>query len=56
MVTPGTHLMKNHETVSITNEPLFKTTRSPKFKVFGPLCDQTVNLETDDKTLYYNVY
>jgi len=44
--------MKNHETMSITNESLFKTTRGPKLKVLEPLCNQTVNLETDDKTLY----
>ena len=52
MVSPGTHLIKNHETMSITNESLLKTTRGHKLKVFEPLCNQTVNLETDDKTLY----
>ena len=35
----------------ISNESLLKTTRGPKLKVFEPLCNQTVNLETDDKTL-----
>ena len=43
--------MKNHETTSITNESLFKTTRGPKLKVLEPLYSQTVDLETDDKTL-----
>ena len=51
MVSPGTHLMKNHETMSITNESLLKTTRGHKLKVLEPLCNQTVDLETDDKTL-----
>ena len=52
MVSPGTHPIKNHETISITNESLLKTTTGHKLKVFEPLCNQTVNLETDDKTLY----
>ena len=47
MVSPGTHLMKNHETMSITIESLLKTTRGHKLK----LRNQTVDLETDDKTL-----
>ena len=50
-VSPGTHLMKNHETMSITNESPLKTTRGHKLKVLEPLCNQTVDLETDDKTL-----
>ena len=41
--------------MSITNESHFKNTGSPKLKMLGPLCNQTVNLETDSKTLYYNV-
>ena len=32
---------------------LFKKTRSPKLKMLGPLYNQTVNLKTDNKTLYY---
>ena len=28
---------------------------SPKFKMRGPLCKQTVNLKTDSKTLYYSI-
>ena len=53
MVTPGTHLVKIHESLSITNDSQFKKTRSPKLKMLGCLCNQTLNLETDAKTLYY---
>ena len=55
MVSPGTHLVKNHESLSITNESQFKKTRSSKLKMLEPFCDQTVNLETDAKTLYYSL-
>ena len=55
MVSPGTHLVKNHESPSITNESQLKKTRSPKLKMLGPLCNQTVNRETDVKTLYYSL-
>ena len=41
MVSPGTHLVKNHESLFITNESQFKK--------------QTVNLETDAKTLHYSL-
>ena len=54
MVSPGTDLVKNHESLTITNESQFKKTRRPKLKMLGPLCNQTVNLETDAKTLYYS--
>ena len=48
MVSPrGTHLVKNHES------QLKKT--SPKLKMIGPLCHQTVNQKTDSKTLYYSM-
>ena len=30
-----------------------KKKMSPKLKIPGPLCSQTVNLKTDSKTLYY---
>ena len=40
MVKPGTHLGKNHEAQSKTNE----------FQ-----CNQTVNLKTDSRTLYYSM-
>ena len=55
MVSPGTHLVKNCESLSITSKSQFKTTRSPKLKMLGALCNQTVNLETDAKTLYYSL-
>ena len=56
MVSPGTDLVKNHESLlSITNESQFKKTRSPKLKMFGFLWNQTINLETDAKTLYYSL-
>ena len=55
MVSPGTHLVRNHESLSITNEPRFKKTRSPQLKMLGPLGKQTVILETDAKTLYYSL-
>ena len=51
MLSPGTHLVKNHESLSITNKSQLKETRSRKLKTLGPLCNQTVNLETDAKTL-----
>ena len=40
MVSSGTHLVKNHEFQQ-------KKKKSPKFKMFGPLCNQMVNLKTD---------
>ena len=39
MVNPGTHLVKNRESQSITNESWFKETRSPKLKMLEPLCN-----------------
>ena len=33
--------------------PSSKKPRSPKLKMLGPLCNKTVNLKTDNKTLYY---
>ena len=40
-----------------TNESQFKKTRSPKLKTlqFYSVCDQTVNLEIDAKTLYHSL-
>ena len=55
MVSPETHLGKNHEYLSITNESQFKKARSPKLKMLGPLYSQIVKLETDTKTLYYSL-
>ena len=37
MVSPGTHLVKNHESLAITNESQFKKTGSPTLKILGPL-------------------
>ena len=51
MVSTGTHPVKNHESLFITNESQLKETRSPELKMLGPLCNQTVNLETDAKPL-----
>ena len=55
MVSPGTHLVKTHQSLSITNESQFKKPRSPKLKMLGPLRNQTVNMETDAKSLYYSL-
>ena len=55
MVGPGTYLVKNHESLSPFSVYQFKKTRSPKLKMLGPLCNQTVNLETDAKTLYFSL-
>ena len=52
MVSPGTHLVKNHESQSRTNESQFQ---NPKLKMLGPLCNQTVNLRADSKPLYYSI-
>ena len=55
MVSPGTHPVKTHESLSITNESEFKKSRSPKLKMLGPLCNQTVNMKTEAKSLYYSL-
>ena len=61
MVSPETHLEKNHEFQSITTESQKKdkttttTTTSQKLKMLGPLSNQTVNLKTDTKTLHYSI-
>ena len=49
MMCPRFHLVKNHEVQSITNESQFKK----KGVMLGPLCNQTVKLEADAKTLNY---
>ena len=46
----GTCLVKNRESQSRTKSP-----KNPKLKMLWPLCNQTVNLETDYKTLYYSI-
>ena len=54
MVSPGTHLVKNHESPPITNQSQIKK-KKKKGVMLRPLCKlQTVNLETDAKTLYYS--
>ena len=55
MVSRGTRLQKNHESQSRTNTEPMSPQKSPKLKMLGPLCNQTVNLKTDSKTLYYSV-
>ena len=55
MVSPGTHLVKNHESQSRTNESQLKKTITPKLKMLGPLCNQTINLKADSKPLYYSI-
>ena len=35
--------------------PSSQKTMSPELKVLGRLCNQTVNLETDAKTLHYSL-
>ena len=61
MVSPGTHFVKNPRVPgSRTNKSQFKkkpttTTTNPKSKMLGPLCNQTVNLQPDAKTLYYSI-
>ena len=35
--------------------PSSKKRRNPKLEMLGPLCMETVNLETDAKTLYYSL-
>ena len=54
MVSPGSHLVKNHESLSIANESQLKK-KIQKLKMLGPLCNRTVNLKTDSKTLYYSI-
>ena len=54
MVSPGTHHVWNHESQSRSNEFQLKKGMSPKLKMLGPLCNQTVNLKTDSKSLNYS--
>ena len=52
MVSCGTHFVKNHESQLKKKNP--KKT-SPKLKILWPLCNQTIKLKTDSKTLYYSI-
>ena len=54
MASPGTHLVKNHESQSRTNVSHLKK-MTTKLKMLGPLYNQTVNLKTDFQTLYYSI-
>ena len=52
MVSPGTCLVKNHDSQSRTNGSSSKL----QGVMLGPnLCNQTVNLDIDAKTLYYSL-
>ena len=61
IVSPGTHLVKTNESLSIPrgfnkpSESQFKKPGSPKLKMLGPLFNQTVNMQTDAKSLYYSL-
>ena len=48
MVSPGTHLLKNHESQ-------WKKKTGPTLQMLGPLNNQTVNLWTESNTLYYSI-
>ena len=50
MVSPGNHLVKNHESQ-------FQKKRESEIENAGPgpSCNQTFNLKTDSKTLYYSI-
>ena len=61
MVSPGTRLVKNHESLSITDESQFKKKQQQQqqgtlnWKCLGLYVTRQVNLETDTKTLYYSL-
>ena len=57
MASPGNHLVKNHESQSRTKESQFKKKNGFEIENAwpGPSCNQTVNLKTDSKTLYYSI-
>ena len=54
MVSPGTHLVINHESQSRTTESQFKKPKSEIENALAFICNQTVYLKTDSKTLYYS--
>ena len=43
--------------MSTSPEPMSPSLKktSPKLKMLGPVCNQTVDLKTDSKTLYYSI-
>ena len=53
MVSPGTHLVKKHESLSVTNESKFE--RGPKLSGYIKAQAFSVNLGAEDKTLYYSL-
>ena len=57
MVRPGTHLTCEKSWVPVQNQPVpvKKKKTSPKLKMLGPLCNQTVSLKTHSKTLYCSI-
>jgi len=56
MVSHGSHLVENHESQSRTNVYVSHLKKmTTKLKMLGPLYNQTVNLKTDLKTLYYSI-
>ena len=55
MVHPGTHLVKNHESQSRTNESQLKKKRVPNWKCLGLyVTKQLIWRQLDSKTLYYS--
>ena len=55
MVSPGTPLVKNRESLSMTSVSQLKKKQGVlnwKYLGFYSVCNQTVNMETDAKTLY----
>ena len=55
MVSPGTHLVNSQESLSITSESQLGNKESLVENAwYGPF-NQTVNLETDTKTLNYSL-
>ena len=57
MVSPGTHLVENYDSQSRSNEWQLKKRKKiePKLKMLRPLCNQSVNLKTDSKSLYLSL-
>ena len=55
-VSPRTHLLKNHESQTRTNESQLKKRKNEsEIENAWAFCNQTVNLKTDSKTLYYSI-
>ena len=58
MVSPGTPLVKNRESMSMTSVSQSKKkqgVRNWKYLGFYSVCNQTVNMETGAKTLYHSL-